>query len=113
MIPRHDLLSLKTRALRLNVWFKTLSRTERAIIDLTVRCVERVKSRILEATIANIMDKILKALECLFSIKAERLGREIARQLGQIAEKWGNKTASKWKLDKSFIIFLGVSTMNN
>jgi len=112
VIAKQDLLKVKTRALRLNVWFKTLSRTERAIIDLTVKCVERIQSRVLEAIISSIIDKILKALEGMFLINAEKVGYEIAKQVCLIAKKWGNKDASTWKLDVGFIRFLGINAVN-
>lgn len=112
MITKQDLLKVKTRALRLNLWFKVLSRTERAIMDLTLKCVERIRSRLLEATIWNIVSKILNALNLRFLTTAERVGREIAKQLSLIAEKWGNKEASTWKLDIGFVRFLGISNLN-
>lgn len=112
MIAKQDLLKVKTRALRLNVWFKALSKTERAIIDLTLKCVERVRSHTLEATVSRIIDKIFQALELRFIVNAEKVGREIARQVSLIAEKWGNKDASKWKLDMCFVRFLGINTVN-
>lgn len=112
MIAKHDLLRVKTRALRLNVWFKALSKTERAIINLTMKCVERVRSNFLETVISSIIDKILKALECQFLFKAEKAGREIAKQVGQIALKWGHKNAPVWELEIDFIRFLGVNILN-
>lgn len=112
MIARPDLLKVKTRALRLNVWFRVLSRTERAIVDLTLKCVERIRSHILEATISGIIDKIIKALECRFLVNVENIGRKMANQVCEIAEKWGNKGAFAWKLDRDFIIFLGINAVN-
>jgi len=112
VIAKKDLLKVKTRALRLNIWFKALSKIERAILDLTLKCVERVRSHTLEAAISTIIEKILKAFECRFIIKAEKVGREIARQVCIIAEKWGNKDASTWKLDEGFIRFLGINAVN-
>jgi hypothetical protein len=103
---------VKTRALRLKVWFKALSKTERAIMDLTLKCVERVRSHLLEATIWNIINKILRALDLRFLVTAEKVGREIAKQLSLIAERWGNKEASTWKLDIGFVRFLGISSVN-
>lgn len=112
MIVRSDLLKVKSRALRLNVWFKVLSRTERAIIDLTMKCVERVRSHILEAAISDIVDKIIKALESRFLIKADEAGRKIAEKLCTIAYEWGNKEAFTWKFDSGFIRSLGVNAVN-
>ena len=112
MIAKQDLLMFKKRALRLNLWFRVLSRTERAIVDLTLKYVERIRSPILETTVSNITNKILKALEHGFLSKAEEIGQEIAKQMCRIAQKWGNDEASEWRLDVNFVRFLGVITLN-
>lgn len=112
MIAKQDLLMFKKRALRLNLWFRVLSRTERAIVDLTLKCVERIRSPILETAVCSITDKVLRALECGFLSKAEEIGHVIAREMCRIAEKWGNKEALEWKLDVNFVRFLGVITLN-
>jgi guanylate kinase len=112
VILKQSLLRVKTKALRLNVWFKTLSRTERAIMDLTVKCVEQIRSQTLEAAILTIMNKILDALQNRFLSNAEKIGREIAEKLGEIAEKWGHESASSWKFDTCFIKFLGINAAN-
>jgi hypothetical protein len=112
VIATQDLLRLKKRALRLNIWFKVLSKTERAIIDLTLRCVERIRSPILEATVCSIADKVLRVLGCGFLLKAGKIGHEMAIQVSQIAQEWGNQGASEWILDSGFVRFLGVITLN-
>jgi hypothetical protein len=106
------LMKIKARALRHRVWFKTLSRAERAIIDLTIKCVERIRSHILTRVISKIFDKILKTLKNSFLETADKVGRETVERLCRIAGKWGNRTASGWKLDLGFIRFLGVNTTN-
>ena len=45
---REGLAKLKTIAVRRNLWFKALSTVERAIVDLTIRVVERVRSSVLK-----------------------------------------------------------------
>lgn len=112
MIVRQDLVKVKTRALRLKIWFKILSKTERAIMDLTLKCVERIRSHTLEEAITTILDKIIAALEQVFLIKADHVGREMAEKIAEIAKEWGNNDASSWKFDASFIRFLGISTLN-
>jgi hypothetical protein len=112
VLSRRDLLHVRTEALRLNVWFKALSRTERAVINLTVKCVGRIRSQTLEEIVLGIIRKIPKALECSFLMKAEEVGGEIAGEVCKIAQKWGNKEASDWKHDKAFARFLGVCTIN-
>jgi len=96
-------MKVKTRALRQRVWFKTLSRVDRAIIDLTIRCVEKVRSSVLTRSILTILDKMLKTLEENFMTRAERVGYKIAENLCTLGERWGNKACSSWKRDKSFV----------
>jgi hypothetical protein len=58
------------------------------------------------------MSKILDAFDLGFLTSAEKAGREMAEQLCQIAQSWGNKKASTWRLDIDFVRFLGVITVN-
>ncbi len=112
MLTRQTLAKIKTRSLRQRVWFKTLSRVERAIVDLTIKCVERVRSTVLARTISTIVSKMLEILEERFMMRAERLGQEIAKDLCTLGEGWGNKACSTWKRDKRFIRFQGVNALN-
>jgi len=112
LTTRQDLTKIKSRALRTRVWFRALSKVERAILDLTIKCVENVRSRVLEGTISTITNKIMRSLEDVFLEKAERIGQDIAEALCAIGERWGNKTSSAWKCDRCFIRFLGVNALN-
>jgi hypothetical protein len=109
---RQDLVKIKSRALRARVWFRALSKVERAIVDLTIKCVENVRSRVLEGTISAIISKILQSLEDVFLVRAERIGRGIAETLCAMGERWGNTACSAWKCDKCFTKFLGVNALN-
>lgn len=113
MLTRQGLMKVKSRAVRSGIWFKVLSRAERAIVDLTVKCVEQIRSRILAQIISKIISKLLKTLEDEFLTKAERIGCKIVEKLSTIAEKWGNKACSAWRYDKNFIKFLGMNELNN
>jgi len=106
-------MKIKARALRHKMWFKTLSRAERAIIDLTVKCVERVRSPILAAIVSSIVGKVLKILESRFLQTVNRIGSAIAEKVCGIAERWGNEDASSWKHDSSFIRVLGINAVNS
>jgi len=112
LTTKQDLVKIKSKALRTRVWFRVLSRVERAIIDLTIKCVEKVRSTVLAETISTIVDKILQFLEEDFMTRAERVGHKIAESLCTIGERWGNKTCSTWKCDGCFIKFLGVNSLN-
>ncbi len=105
-------MRIKANALRRRVWYKTLTRVERAILDLTIRCVEKVRSPTLARTISTILSKIWRTLEEGFMTKAETVGRKIAEKLSVFAQRWGNKTFSTWKCDSGFVKFLGVNALN-
>jgi len=112
LTTRQDLVKIKSRALRTRVWFRALSKIERAIIDLTIKCVEKVRSNVLAGTISTIVGKILQFLEEGFMTRAERVGYEIAERLCSVGEGWGNEACSSWKCEKCFIKFLGVNALN-
>lgn len=113
MNTKQDLQRIKSRALRAKVWFSALSKIERAIVDLTIKCVEKIRSNVLAGTISTIVAKILKYLEEDFMVAAERIGYDIAEMLCVLGERWGNKTCSTWKSDRCFIRFLGVNALDN
>jgi len=96
----------------MRMWFRALDRVERAIIDLTIKCVEKVRSSVLAGTISAIVGKILQCLEEGFMIRAERVGHEIVDRLCALGERWGNQACVAWKCEKCFIRFLGVNALN-
>jgi len=85
---------------------------ERAIIDLTIKCVEKIRSPVLAQAVSMIIRKLLRTLKEEFMTEAEKAGREIVQKLSVIAQNWGNKTCFLWKRDKVFIKFLGVNALN-
>jgi len=105
-------MKVKTRALRQRVWFKAISRVERGIVDLTIRCVEVVRSPVLASAVLNIMGKILGVLREGFMERAEKAGREVVEKLCVLAERWGNESCSAWKQGDGFVRFLGVIALN-
>jgi len=113
LLTRQSLIKARVKAVRQKVWFKALSRVERNILDLTIRCVERVRSRVLAKIVSDIVAKILETLGPSFLEAAMRIGREIADEVCGIAEKWGNVSASRWKHDLGFVRFLGVTAINH
>ncbi len=95
------------------MWYTALSRMERSIVDLTIKCVKRVQSTALADALIAITNKLLNTLEETFPAKADKLGREIAQKICEIAQKWGNKKAWTWEHDTNFIRFAGVNTLNS
>jgi len=111
-LTKQGLMKVKSKALRIGTWYKTLSRMERAIVDLTIKCVEKVRSNILARAISTIINKLLQSLGESFMERAERVGYKITEKLCVIGERWGNKACSTWKCDSCFVKFLGVNTLN-
>ena len=112
LLTRHGLMKARTRALRQRIWFRALSRVERGIVDLTIRCVERVRSRVLAGMVSKIVTKILKSLKPSFLETAMRVGRDLADEISETALEWGNECASRWRHDLGFIRYLGVRAIN-
>lgn len=111
-MTKQELAKIKLKALRMKIWFRALSKIERAIVDLTIKCVETVRSNVLTATISTIVAKILNSLEEIFIVRAEKVGRVIAKTLSAFGEQWGNDRCSEWKNDEFFIRFLGITALN-
>jgi len=105
-------MKLKSRARKNGAWFETLSMTERAIMDLTIKCVERIRSPTLAKTITRIIGKLAETLHKTFIEKAQEIGTEISKRIVEIAQEWGNKKSSEWETDDDFIRFLGVTALN-
>lgn len=112
LTTKQDLVKIRSRALRTKVWFKALSRVERAIVDLTIKCVEKIRSSVLAGTISAIVDKVLQFLEEGFMVRAERAGQTLMKNICALGEKWGSKACSAWNCDKCYIKFLGVNALN-
>ena len=102
---------VKGRALRKRVWFRVCNRLERGIVDLTIRCVDVIKSSRLALMIGRLVCKILKACRSTFLMRVARTGRGLAEARSRIAVSWGMEEASRWKGDKDFIRWLGVNAL--
>lgn len=113
MVTREYLSVVRMKAFRRGIWFRALSRLERTLLSLTIRCVKRIRSPLLALMIGRIVCKILKALKSKFLRKVEEVGYEIAERICHFAIKWGYAQASGWKHDVGFIRFLGINAINS
>ena len=111
-LTRVELAKIKVKAIRRGLWFKVLSRTERASIDLTIKVVERVRSLILARMLGAIVRKLLDAMESKVARVIREVGRGLAEKLSRIAQRWGNKSAHHWKEDPSFVRYLAITYIN-
>ncbi len=110
---RRDFLNkIKMKAVRRGVWFKALSRVERVILDLTIKVVDKVRSRTLTRILSGVLKKLLSSLESRVSRLIREIGLPLAHKLSNIAESWGNRNAKLWMYDLQFAVFLAVKYLN-
>ena len=109
---RADLIKVRTRAIRRGVWFRALSRVERAQIDLTIRVVQRVRSFLLAKVLDSVLRKLFEAMDSRVSRLMRDVGLPLTRKLSAIARSWGYKSAESWADDPGFAQFLAVNFMN-
>ncbi len=112
MLTVQGLSKTKSRARKSGIWYEALSQTERAIIDLTIKCVKTVRSPTLARTITKIVSKLTQALGKSFLQKAQEVGIDLAKNLSLVASRWGHRSAQEWKDDRQLIKFLGISVLN-
>ena len=106
------LVKERRRALRKRVWFKALSRDERSIVDLTIRCVDRVRSARLAKIVTAILIKLKLATESTVKRLVRTVGRSMAQKVSRIAQGWGNRSAAEWPEDRGFIQYLAIMSLN-
>jgi hypothetical protein len=112
MFSSSFLKDLKVKALRKHAWFK-LPLEERSIIDLTIKTVRIVKSRVLSSILIDIVLKILDLLENKFLEMIYKIGFNVARRYVSYALRWGNIKAIEWIEDDKYIFHLGLLWMNS
>lgn len=112
LILKAELRLLKLKALRRGVWFKALSRLDRALIDLTIRVADKVRSSRLAEALERVVGKVKNVLRDGFVEAVFKFGLPLARRFSLIAQDWGNPYAESWSSDLSFARFLAVMYMN-
>jgi len=105
---RFELVEIRRRAMRKRVWFKVLSRAERGLVNLTIRCVDRIHSPKLAGIASAIVCKLKEATESVVLRLMREVGRPLAERLSKIAQSWGNGDAWAWVEDEAFIRYLTV-----
>jgi hypothetical protein len=110
---REEVVKLKAIAIRRGLWFKVLSALERAVVDLTIKVVERVRSPVLKEALKSIASKVIEALKSRsFKERAMAIGRALVEKLVRVAKSLGCKRAREWAEDPSFVMYLGVGWLN-
>ncbi|HDQ06648.1 MAG TPA: hypothetical protein ENN36_08020, partial [Candidatus Bathyarchaeota archaeon] len=57
-LTREALAKLRLKALRRGIWFRDLKQSERKLLSLTIRVVERVRSFMLARLVSQIVSKL-------------------------------------------------------
>jgi hypothetical protein len=112
LLTRSEILRVKTRALRRGVWFRALTKTDRACIDLAVLVVERVRSRLLQRILSSLIRKLEEIMKSRVQRLMHEVGGSMAKKLSKIANEWGNESAVRWAEDSGFIRYLTITYLN-
>ena len=102
------LSKLKSVALRRRVWFRVLTRIERGVLDLTMRCVDNIRSTKLAKVVTAILSKLQSTLESFADQKVRTIGRSLAEKMSAIAVGWGNHSARKWAGEDGYARYLAL-----
>lgn len=113
ILVRSEIVRAKAKAVRRGVWFRALTKTERACVDVAVMVVDRVRSGLLRKVLLSVLGKLEAALDSPVQRLIRRVGVSLALKLSLIAEKWGNKYAVNWAKDVEFARFLAMSHLNS
>jgi len=112
-VSRVDVAKMKALAVRRGVWYRVLTRTERACVDLTIRVVDEVRSRVLRGVLFSVMRKLEGVVESRVARLMRDVGVRAASSLSLVAQSWGNKSAVYWAEDVGFVRFLAVLHLNS
>ncbi len=109
LLTRESLAKLKLKAVRRGVWFKQLKQTERELLNLTIRVVEKIHSILLAKLVSKIVERLAVSMQSIVYRIMETRGQSLAEELSHVALCWGNKSAKLWPSNRSFIQYLTVT----
>jgi hypothetical protein len=111
-LTREALAKLRLKARRRGVWFRDLKQSERKLLDLTIRVVQRVHSFVLAKLVSRIVGKLCEAMESRVYRLMRTEGRRMAERLSNIAQSWGYEAAKSWVKDRGFMQYLTVINLS-
>jgi len=111
-LNKTQLIKLRLKAIRAGVWFKSLPRIDRVLVDLTIRVASSVRSATLARNVLAVIGKLNELLESRFLRAFRDVAIQLAQKLSLLAQKWGNTSARSWAYDVSFVSFLAVIHIN-
>jgi hypothetical protein len=117
-LTRETLAKVKLKALRCGVWFRKLRKDERRFMELVIKVTDKVRSFKLTELVSRIVGKLLDAMGSVQAMtgkvayKMNTDGLRIAQKLSQIAQGWGNRSATAWPRDSGFVQYLTIMWLN-
>jgi hypothetical protein len=81
-------------------------------MDLVIKLVDKVHSRLLANVLFSVMKKLEEAMEGKVSRLMREVGPDLAKKLSKIACEWGNASAVRWTEDSGFIRYLTITYLN-
>ena len=111
-LGRAQLMKLRLKAIRSGMWFRSLSRIDRVLVDLTIKVAGTVRSSTLARNIRGVIGKLEGIMESRFLRTVKEVGVPIARRLCLIAREWGNTAAKEWESDEGFAKYLAAMSFN-
>lgn len=111
-LDKAQLMKLKLKAMRAGVWFRSLPRIDRALIDLTIKVASNVRSVVLAKSILSVTRKLEGLFESKFVRAIREIGFPLACKISFFAQKWGNTAAKSWGSDVRFARFLVAMNLN-
>ncbi len=112
LLDRGTLVKLKLRAMRAGVWFRSLPRIDRVLIDLTVTVTDSIRSPHLAKSLFSIIERLGDILESKLQRVIKEFGFPIARKLSLYAKSWGNRAAWQWADEDGFARYWAVMKLN-
>jgi hypothetical protein len=83
------------------------------MVILTVRLVDRVKSRLLGIELVKILSKLVKAMKGKFDRRVSDFSFVRAKEISKQAVKWGCKVAIGWAYEMNFLRYLAMMSLND
>lgn len=111
-LGKAQLMKLKKEAIRRHVWFTSLQRIDRVLVDLTIRVGTNVRSAILAKSILTVARKLHEVFQNKLVHAVNQIGVPLARKLSQLAQAWGNKTARAWTDNTGYARYLTIMRLN-
>ena len=113
LLDKRQLVVLRRRAMRAGVWFRSLPRIDRVLVDLTIKVAQSIRSVMLADSLLSVARKLEDLLESRICRFIRREGFALACKVSLAGLKMGNIFASSWSSDCDFARFLAVMKYNS